>query len=197
MLFIFIGTLMMAVGTTQPLHPAMQGFVQGCENIPQPCWYGIVPGETSVAAMTQTLRELGYQPILTSSHIQWTAPNELACDVEAFEEELGMITLVGLLALECDPPFAIGDAIEVFGYPTSLYAPGGSGGVMISFGESQNISASAGSIYDWPTPFTPVHIPALYPRRSTSIQSSHWYGFTTNWRYCQLTNQPNEHCTIR
>src|SRR5689334_17247061 len=35
-----------AVGALQPPNPALRGFVEGCEDKPQPCWYGIVPGVT-------------------------------------------------------------------------------------------------------------------------------------------------------
>jgi hypothetical protein len=39
--------LMSAIGGTQSIHPALRGFIEGCEGIPQPCWYGIVPGVTT------------------------------------------------------------------------------------------------------------------------------------------------------
>jgi hypothetical protein len=37
-----------AVGTLQPPNPALEGFTAGCEDKPFLCWYGIVPGVTSV-----------------------------------------------------------------------------------------------------------------------------------------------------
>jgi hypothetical protein len=36
------------IGNMQPPNPIMNGFAAGCENQPPPCWYGIVPGTTSV-----------------------------------------------------------------------------------------------------------------------------------------------------
>ncbi|MBI1281161.1 MAG: hypothetical protein GC179_23750 [Anaerolineaceae bacterium] len=36
-----------AIGTTQPQNSAMRGFTDGCEDQPQPCWYGAIPEETS------------------------------------------------------------------------------------------------------------------------------------------------------
>ncbi|MEO8608336.1 MAG: hypothetical protein ABI690_10660 [Chloroflexota bacterium] len=47
-----------AVGALQPLNPALRGFVEGCEGQPQPCWYGIVPGVTSVDEAS-ILKQLG------------------------------------------------------------------------------------------------------------------------------------------
>lgn len=35
------------LGTLQPPNPALAGFTEGCEDKPQPCWYGIVPYETT------------------------------------------------------------------------------------------------------------------------------------------------------
>src|SRR5689334_9061762 len=37
-----------ALGTAQPLNPILRGFTEGCEDQPQPCWYGIVPGITDI-----------------------------------------------------------------------------------------------------------------------------------------------------
>jgi hypothetical protein len=36
-----------ALGGTQPTHPALRGFTEGCEGKPQPCWYGIVPDQNT------------------------------------------------------------------------------------------------------------------------------------------------------
>lgn len=35
------------LGSTQPPNPALRGFIEGCEDKPQPCWYGIVPEITT------------------------------------------------------------------------------------------------------------------------------------------------------
>jgi hypothetical protein len=48
-LFTVVGLAAPAVGGTQPTHPALWGFTEGCEGKPQPCWYGIVPGVTRMA----------------------------------------------------------------------------------------------------------------------------------------------------
>ncbi|MEO8610692.1 MAG: hypothetical protein ABI690_22535 [Chloroflexota bacterium] len=38
----------------------MNGFTQGCENKPQPCWYGIVPNKTKFEDAALILRDLGF-----------------------------------------------------------------------------------------------------------------------------------------
>jgi hypothetical protein len=59
-LFTSLGFMLSALGSTQPIHPALRGFAEGCEGIPQPCWYGIVPGMTTLEAVS-ILENLGYQ----------------------------------------------------------------------------------------------------------------------------------------
>jgi hypothetical protein len=49
-----------AIGTTQPPNPALRGFVEGCEDKPQPCWYGIVPGVTTAEEARSTVQNVGY-----------------------------------------------------------------------------------------------------------------------------------------
>jgi hypothetical protein len=48
-----------AIGTTQPTNPALRGFIEGCENKPQPCWYGIVPGGDKRSRRGRTHAESG------------------------------------------------------------------------------------------------------------------------------------------
>lgn len=44
-----------AIGSLQPINPALRGFTEGCEDKPQPCWYGIVPGVTAANNVTEIL----------------------------------------------------------------------------------------------------------------------------------------------
>jgi hypothetical protein len=46
-LFIIISIGLILLGRTQSFHPALRGFVEGCEGLPQPCWYGIALGVTT------------------------------------------------------------------------------------------------------------------------------------------------------
>jgi hypothetical protein len=61
MIFLGLSVIARALGTTQPPNPALRGFVEGCENKPQPCWYGIVPGVTRRQdVITQLAKNMGY-----------------------------------------------------------------------------------------------------------------------------------------
>lgn len=47
-------------GETQPPHPALRGFVEGCEGKPQPCWYGIVPFQTTFEGVRSIAEREGW-----------------------------------------------------------------------------------------------------------------------------------------
>ncbi len=48
------------LGSTQPPNPALRGFTEGCEDQPQPCWYGVVPGVTVDWEIMEIWTEHGY-----------------------------------------------------------------------------------------------------------------------------------------
>jgi hypothetical protein len=45
-----------------PPHPALIGFDVDCENQPDPCWFGIVPGVTPIEEGRERLRKYVYNP---------------------------------------------------------------------------------------------------------------------------------------
>ncbi|NWG16744.1 MAG: hypothetical protein HXY41_08925, partial [Chloroflexi bacterium] len=49
-----------AVGTWQPPNPVLTGFIADCEDKPQPCWYGIVPGVTTMHEARTVLSNQDY-----------------------------------------------------------------------------------------------------------------------------------------
>lgn len=50
-----------ALGSIQPVNPALRGFTEGCEGNLQPCWYGIVPGETRAALALRQIESKAYK----------------------------------------------------------------------------------------------------------------------------------------
>jgi hypothetical protein len=60
MLTVF-NSLAVMIGQRQPLNPILAGFSTPCENRSMPCWYGIVPGETTVAETQRIVTELGFE----------------------------------------------------------------------------------------------------------------------------------------
>src|SRR5262245_35743303 len=55
-LFGGMNTLALVVGMQHPTHRALDGFTVGCAGRPQPCWYGIVPGLTTVEEAHQLVQ---------------------------------------------------------------------------------------------------------------------------------------------
>jgi hypothetical protein len=68
-IFLALSVTARALGETQPPNPALVGFTIGCEDKPQPCWYGIVPGVTKIVdvpamlAQHQISAELDYHAL--------------------------------------------------------------------------------------------------------------------------------------
>ena len=58
--FALIGLGALMLGNTQPPNPILLGFTENCEHQPQPCWYGIVPGVTTMDDVKDRLLSSGY-----------------------------------------------------------------------------------------------------------------------------------------
>jgi hypothetical protein len=59
-LFLAVTIAAKAIGSFQPPNPAMRGFIEGCEDKPQPCWYGIVLNSTTEQEAIPILEKMGY-----------------------------------------------------------------------------------------------------------------------------------------
>ncbi|MEO8612104.1 MAG: hypothetical protein ABI690_29675 [Chloroflexota bacterium] len=59
--FLALSLAARALGATQPPNPALRGFTKGCEDKPQPCWYGIVPGITTWDDNLSVIKAHGFQ----------------------------------------------------------------------------------------------------------------------------------------
>lgn len=59
--FLLLSLTTRALGSTQPPNLALRGFTEGCEDKPQPCWYGIVPGVTAKDEVMKLAQNGGYE----------------------------------------------------------------------------------------------------------------------------------------
>jgi hypothetical protein len=75
-LFLALALFARLLGSLQPLNPVLEGFTVGCEDKPQPCWYGIVPRVTTVEYARTILENMHYQVAYSqsgsTSHLQAT-----------------------------------------------------------------------------------------------------------------------------
>jgi hypothetical protein len=109
-----------ALGQAQPANPALTGFVQGCEGVPMPCWYGIVPEQTTVQEAADILRRAGFQLHYAGQHLEAKPTAASACEFDLpFDTGSEVIHLFnvrkcGLLQL--------GDLLTLLGAPNVAYS---------------------------------------------------------------------------
>lgn len=56
------------LGRTTPHNSTLAGFTEGCENQSQPCWYGVVPGETTDTEAYDLLKERSFSITQTDDY---------------------------------------------------------------------------------------------------------------------------------
>ncbi|MBA3874981.1 MAG: hypothetical protein H0X30_38125 [Anaerolineae bacterium] len=64
LIFLALSLTARAFGSTHPssLNPALNGFVEGCKDEDRPCWYGIIPGTTTLEEALNVMAKMGYPP---------------------------------------------------------------------------------------------------------------------------------------
>lgn len=177
-----------AIGTTQPPKLALSGFVEGCENKPQPCWYGIVPGVTTVGGTLQKLEIVGYRQ---SENYLLLPPNaNTYCDVtlHSDQEENLLVSedaVIGDLQLSCGE-ILLGDMMSISGFieriqtwsrPTMSLLLKNKSSIQIAEKESRRQPV-------WASPFSRVD--AIHLTGDSRRQGYAWHGFAFSWHYCQV-----------
>lgn len=178
-LVIFLGVLNMLalnLGLQRPMQSALTGFTVGCIDRIQPCWYGIVPGQTTLEDAHQL--------------IQW---NQKASDTSASEsrfyldfpdtpeicrvvvDSLGQL-IVWLKIEYCgDSPVQIGDVTALLGMPAR----------MLGADREMGYGGTQTNRFGWWSPFD--HASAIdLVFMSSDPKPAPWRGFIPRWRYCQI-----------
>ena len=105
-----------ALGSTQPPNLALGGFTVGCEDKPQPCWYGIVPGVTTMEEANQIIAGLARYDYVEGFGIYL---NE-SCQVSYFPQAGGE-TIAYLAITPCEFSLPLGNVLQLFdGSPTFI-----------------------------------------------------------------------------
>ncbi|MFN8372134.1 MAG: hypothetical protein U0694_04570 [Anaerolineae bacterium] len=97
---------MIALGRTQPPHPALSGFSAGCEDAVGICWHGIIPGETSLTRARTVMQQLGYQ-IETGNLYAVNVDMRQDVYLHAESQGCGIISLIYTVSF-ADPRITIG-----------------------------------------------------------------------------------------
>lgn len=176
--------LAIGLGTFRPSHPALVGFVEGCEGQPQPCWYGIVPGETTRQEANRLLTALHYvQKVFTEDSAGY-APSrpEDQCMVLLVMQKYQM-TIDGLFLFEC-PGLQWGDLIGERLVPENVidgcYGISTAGDHVYAFGRG------------WLSINATVNTVGLYQSQPPSLDSYgsenvyRWHGFASSAGYERL-----------
>ncbi len=102
------------LGGTQPPNAVLSGFNDECENQPQPCWYGIVPGITTIDQAKTHLLNAGYS-IDSTSTLQFSAAKSTENDCQKavilFDKRVKQINI-----LLCET-VVLGDFVRRFNQP--------------------------------------------------------------------------------
>lgn len=164
----------------------MRGFIEGCEDKPQPCWYGIIPGETTLEDARNILEKLGYtlEDNLPLNGLEFPIPPDELCKTDMYYfpygDKAGKIS--ALLFYKC-PNISYFDMLAVLGRPDAV--------VQVSPGVSLWYFQGNLEIRDWNlTKGTDtVGLFSLFDH-NPSVDTVHWealwYGFVPRWRYCQF-----------
>ena len=168
------------LGRLRPVNPALRGFIEGCEDKPQPCWYGLVPGVTTPAELEQIQAEKLNQVISELS------TNNCVVPFSFFENVLYRIRIK-----PCN--ITIGDLIQILGTP-QLFTYTCSGRFLYAFHDF--IGASSRPYWDSPYSkilgFTVTSVPSHLLQLADESDTYQWMSFRPRRAYEQA--QPDVYC---
>lgn len=174
-----LGLVAPVLGTGQPLNPALTPFVEGCQDKPQPCWFGVVPGVTTESEVYDLLtfrngpRLQNRQPDSYSSI--FTLP-ETSPYCDAIVQFRNKIVFQMELSLCRQPAIRVGDmAVLVANEPQVISLPPEE----LLYG---NVSMH---VDGWPTLYSRVAYIMLFSNNDY-LQRYPWHGYTSQEHYCQL-----------
>jgi hypothetical protein len=166
-----------ALGSLQPPNPALRGFTEGCEDKPQPCWYGIVPGVTSRSEVVTKLSEAktNYIRVKDSPRDDYYAGSPLCNFQVNYPSDNTVISSIGFYGCF---DVRLGDIINIIGRPISIFP--GELKQIIYFAPTLEVDVDTISL------FNNVNMMILWSESETFGQLTiQWTGFMFQNRYCQ------------
>jgi hypothetical protein len=185
-LFLTVAIAAKAIGSFQPINPALRGFIEGCEDKPQPCWYGIMPGVTTLEEARNILEKLGYtlEDNLPLNGLEIPIPPDELCIIDIryfpYGDRVGKIS--ALLFYQC-PNLTYFDMLAALGRPDAV----------VQVSEPISLWYVQGRLeisdWNWAKGPAPVRLFLLF-HQNPSVDIVHWeaswHGFVPRWRYCQF-----------
>ncbi len=168
------------VGAAQPPNPALDGFVEGCDGKAQPCWYGIVPGQTTDAEIYHLLAFAG-EPEFSRSIFSrdftliFTLPPPWPYCRATFEF-VDAVVVRGEIIVCRQPDIRVGDLTILLEHEEKK----------VSLPPHELVYGTVGINVDgWPTPYSRISYIDLRPL-DARFQPFPWRGFVSQNRYCRL-----------
>jgi hypothetical protein len=185
--FLLLSLTARALGNTQPPNPALRGFVEGCEDKPQPCWYGIVPGVTTAEEGNMVLNSIRYEfdeTVSSEFFRHYSQPNSNSCRVilenDHVTSQIRRLTVANCKSLIFGNILAIFSDIDGITNEESTGISLQNGQISANFFPSDNNSLGWISSIKWPISFS-LNTPVIDPKSLIR-----WHGFIRSWRFCQL-----------
>ena len=168
-----------AFGSTQALNPALRGFTEGCENQPQPCWYGIVPGITTMEELKKNLDAMGSNVhVLTIDDNLIISPISQPCNAHIAHHS----SLVRVIQIrDCDQ-LTLGGLVNVIDEPELI---GSTGGLFFMEGKLSATVQFKHTIGESCVSYTPYSLLSDIEMYSPINKPSNhfWKGFKPYWWY--------------
>ena len=192
--FLLIANLIAkGIGSLQPPNPALQGFTQGCENKPQPCWYGIEP--SSVMSLDEIIRNLEKATFVVTQHEDRVTA---LTSIEGFQRitnctvylnYVGPLADVGRITLDC--PMMLGDYILMAGTPETIAACGGL--LYFDKGTIKLMPITNQTRYWALSPYTSIK--RMFVSLTEYNPPTIWIGYAPLWKYAQADIYLHKSCS--
>lgn len=168
------------LGASQSPIPPIAAFMTGCEDQPQPCWFGVRPGTTTQAEMLDLMAFAGNPGtgrFLVGDGFNFSfnlPPPWPYC--HAVFSVVGGIVIRAELSLCRQPAIRVGDLAALWSDLTSV----------MSLPPYELVYGTATmNVEGWPTLYSRVrYIILLAP--DSQLYRYPWYGYVSQDRYCQL-----------
>lgn len=183
----FLNITARVLGTAQPSNPGLDGFSEGCQDKPQPCWYGIVPGITTRREVTRITQSQGYEvqnEIFSGSFKVYSIynppPTTQGCQLEVGYGPRGEV--VDFSLEDCEA-IRLGDIIRLYGSEAAVFVNPDGNSLLLFSGAAFRIAFSFGQGMH---PFSRITDIKLFPLSVRFDDGFGWHGFAGRRRYCQF-----------
>lgn len=187
-LFVMCGTALIGFGSTQPINPALRGFVEGCDQL---CWFGIIPNVTTLDEAQQILEENGYTlSTLGQNPVYIQAVHQVSdycyATISNSSRSDNIVSTISLFNCHV----TLGDVLAILGTPSSITTCIYQGNYQVDFHLGQ-----MATLKDF-SEIPPSAAISLYQSIELIIlfggerSEGYWYSLIPLWRYNQFALQP-------